>query len=106
MIKKAKSKIPNQAKGTLQVGFMDIIPSTAPKRLKSATPFSNSLLIVSAYSKIPKLYCMEKNTTEKVMNKPNMFQYRFGRIDEFGLLDLERVWADAGTQCTSTEFKQ
>ena len=34
-----------------------------------------------------------------------MFKSRFGRIDQFGWWDLERISADAGTQFTSTEFK-
>ena len=56
---------------------MDIIPSTASKSLTSATTFSNYLLIFDAYSKIPKLYGMEKITTEEVMDKLDMFQSRF-----------------------------
>ena len=48
---------------------MDIIPSTAPKSFTSDTTFSNYFLIVDAYSKIPKLYGMEKITTEEVMDK-------------------------------------
>ena len=63
---------------------MDIVPSTAPKILTSDTTFSNYLLIVDAYSKIPKLYGMEKITTEAIMDKLDMFQSRFGKIDEFG----------------------
>ena len=39
------------------------------------------------------------------MDKLDMFQSRFGKIDQFGLWDLERIPADAGTQFTSTEFK-
>ena len=70
--------------GTLQVGFMDIFPSTAPKNLTSETTFSNYLLIVDVYSKISKIYGMEKITTEEVMDKPDMFQSRFEEIDEFG----------------------
>ena len=35
-----------------------------------------------------------------------MFQSRFGKIDEFGWWDLERILADAGTQFTLTEFKE
>ena len=85
---------------------MDIIPSTAPKKLTSDTTFSNCLLIVYAYSKIPKIYGMEKITTEEVMNKLDMFQSIFGKIDEFGWWDLEIISADAGTQFTSSEFKQ
>ena len=38
-------------------------------RSGSDTTFSNYLLIVDAYSKIPKLYGMEKITTEEVMDK-------------------------------------
>ena len=60
------------------MGFMDIIPSTTPKILTSDTTFSNYLLIVDAYSKIPKLYGMENITTEEVMEKLDMFQSRFG----------------------------
>ena len=48
---------------------------------------------------------MEKITTEEVMDKLDMFQSRFGKIDEFGLWDLERISADAGTQFTLMELK-
>ena len=84
---------------------MDIIPSTAPKSLTIATTFSNYLLIVDAYSKIPKLYGMDNITIEEVMDKLDMFQSRFGKIDQFGWWYLEIISEDAGTQFTSTEFK-
>ena len=48
---------------------------------------------------------MENITTAEVMGKLDMFQSRFGKIDQFGWWDLERISADAGTQFTSTEFK-
>ena len=48
---------------------------------------------------------MEKITTEEVMDKLDMFQSRFGKIDQFGWWDLEIISADAGTQFTSTDFK-
>ena len=48
---------------------------------------------------------MEKITTEEVMYKLDMFQSRFGIIDEFGCWDLERISVDAGTQITLKEFK-
>ena len=54
---------------------------------------------------ITKIYGMEKITTEEVMDKLDMFQSRFGIIDQFGWWDLERISADAGTQFTLTEFK-
>ena len=84
---------------------MDITLSTEPKNLTSDTTFSNYLLIVGAYSKIPKLYGTEKITTEEVMEKLDMFQSRFEKIDQFGWWDLERIPVDAGTQFTSTDFK-
>ena len=48
---------------------------------------------------------MEKTTTEEVMDKLDMFQSRFGKIDQFVWWYLERISADAGTQFTPTEFK-
>ena len=105
MNKKARSKIPFNPKETSKWIFMDIIPSTASKSLTSDTTFSTYILIVDAYSKIPKLYGMEKIKTEEVMDKLDMFQSIFGEIDEFGWWDLERISVDAGNKCTSTEFK-
>ena len=49
---------------------------------------------------------MEKITTEEVMDKLDMSQSRFGKIDEFGWWNLEITSADAGTQLTLTQFKQ
>ena len=91
MNKKARSKIPLKAKAPFKWVFMDIVPSTAPKSLTSGTTFSNYLLIVDAYSNIPKNYGMEKITTEEVMDKLDMFQSRFWNIDQFGWWDLERM---------------
>ena len=105
MNKNAISKIPLKPKAPFKWVFMDIIPSTTPKSLTSGTTFSNYLLIVDAYSKIPNLYGMEKITTEEVMEKLDMFHSRFGKTDKFGWWYLERISADAGTQSTSTEFK-
>ena len=83
MNKKARSKIPLKPKVPFKWVLMDIFPSTAPKSLTSDTHFYNYLLIVDAYSKIPKVYGMEKITTEEVMDKLDMFQSRFGKIDQF-----------------------
>ena len=84
MNKKDRSKIPLKPKAPFKWVFMDIIPSTASKSLTSDTTFSNYILVVDAYSKITKLYGMEKITTEEFMDKLDMFQSRFGKIDEFG----------------------
>ena len=61
---------------------------------------------VDAYYKIPKLYGMENITTAEVMDKLDMFQSRFRKIDQFGWWDLERISADARTHFTLTEFKE
>ena len=67
MNKKARSNIPLNPKAPFKWVLMDIIPSTAPKSITSDATFSNYSLIVDAYSKIPKLYGIEKITTEEVM---------------------------------------
>ena len=105
MNKKARSKIPITPKSPFKWFFMDIIPSTTPKSLTSDTTFSNYILIVDAYSRIPKNYGMEKITTEEVMENLDMFQSIYEKIDEFGWWDLERISADTGKQFTSTELK-
>ena len=48
---------------------------------------------------------MDKITTEEVTEKLDMFQSRFGKIDQFGWWDLEIILAVADTQFTSTKFK-
>ena len=106
MNKKARSKNPMNPKAPFKWVFMYIIPSTAPKSSTSDTTFSNYLLIVDSYSKIPKLYGMEKIVTEEVMDKLDMFLSRFGKIDEFGWWYLKIISADAGKKFTPTEFKQ
>ena len=84
MNKKARSKNQLKPKAPFKWVLMDIISSTAPKSLTSVTTSSNDLLIFDVYSKIPKLYGTEKITTEEVMNKLNMFQSRFVKIDKLG----------------------
>ena len=58
-----------------------------------------------AYSKIPKPYSMDKINTEEVMDKMDMLQSRFGKINELGWWDLERISLYAGTQFYLTELK-
>ena len=45
---------------------------------------------------------MDIINTEEVMDKLDMFQSIFGKIDKFGWLDLEIIPADAGTSFTYT----
>ena len=91
MNKKARSKILLKPKAPFKWVFMDLITSTAPQSLTNDTTLSNYLLIFDAYSKIPKLYGMENITTVEVMEKLDMFQSRFGKVDQFGWWDLEKI---------------
>ena len=77
MNKKDRSKNPLKQKAPFKWVFMGIIPVTSQKSLTSQTTLSNYRLIIYAYSKIPKLYSMEIITTEEVIDKLDMFQYRF-----------------------------
>ena len=97
MNKKDRSKIPLKSKTPFKWVFMDIIPGTCSKCLTKDTVFTKYLLIVDAYSKIPKLYGMKNITTEEVMDKLDMFQARFVKVDEFCWWDMERIKIDAGT---------
>ena len=58
--------------------------------MTSDTTFSNYLLIVYAYSKIPKLYGLAGNSREEVVDNLDMFQSRFGTINKFGWWDLKK----------------
>ena len=49
---------------------------------------------------------MERITTEEFMDKLDMLQSIFGRMDKFGWWYLEIISADAGTQFTSTELQE
>ena len=49
---------------------------------------------------------MDKIITKQVMDKLDMFQYRFGKIEEFGWWDLERISGYAGSQFNLAEFKE
>ena len=106
MNKKALSTIPLKPKAPFMWVLMDIVSSTAPTIFTSDTTFSNYLSIIDEYSKIPKLYGLEKITTEEVMDKLDTFQSKFGKIDKFGWWGVKRIPADTGTQFNSTEFKE
>ena len=49
---------------------------------------------------------MEIITTDEVMNKLDMFQYIFVKVDKFGWWDLLRIQTDTGTQFNSKEFQE
>ena len=49
---------------------------------------------------------MENITTEGVMDKLDMFQAIFGKLDEFGWWDMEIVQTDDDTQFTYKDFQE
>ena len=61
---------------------------------------------MDGYYKIPKLYGMGNITTEEIMDKLDMFQEFFGKLDELGWWYMDIIQTDAGTQFTSKEFQE
>ena len=77
------SNTPMKPKTPFKWVFMEIIPATSSKSLTKGTNFDNQLLILDAYYNIPKFYGMENNTTQESMDKLDMLQEIFGKLDEF-----------------------
>ena len=65
----------------LESEFYGYYSSNGIKMYDKGYQFYNYLLIIDAYSKIPKLYGMDIIDTEEVMDKLDMFQSIFGKID-------------------------
>ena len=82
--KNPRSKIPLQPKTPFKRIFVDTISSIASTSLTKDTTFDNYILIVDAYSKLPRLYGIKSITSEEVMEKIDMFKARFGKVDESG----------------------
>ena len=95
MNKYSRSQNPLKQKVPFKWVFMENIPATPQKRLTSETTFFN--FIVDLYSKIPELYGTEIITTEEVIDRLDMFQARFSKIDGLGWWDSEKNSADTGT---------
>ena len=49
---------------------------------------------------------MENITAEEIMDKLDMFQARFGKVDEFSSWDMDRIQTDTGTQFNYKEFQE
>ena len=95
--KKARSKQSLKSETSFKWLFMETIPATPSKILTKDDTFTNYILIVDFYSNIPKLYEMVNINTEEVMDKIDMFQEIFGKVDEFGWWYIERIQTDSGT---------
>ena len=85
--KKPRSKTPLNPNTPFKSVFMDSIPAMYSKILTKDTTFYNYILIVDTYSKLIKLYVMEKINIEELMDKQDMFQSRFGKLEEFDWWD-------------------
>ena len=59
------------------MGFLGHHPRHIFQILTKYTNFADYLLIVDAYSKLPRIYGMENIATEEVIDKLDMFQYIF-----------------------------
>ena len=70
---------------------MHIIPAIASKSITKENTVATHILIVDAYSKVPRLYGIERITSDEVMEKLDVFQAIFGKLDEFGWWYLERI---------------
>ena len=81
--KKTGSNTPLNPKTPFKWVFMDIIPAISSKILTKDTTFANYLLIIDAYPKLLTLFGMENVTNKDVMDKLDMFQERFEKVDEF-----------------------
>ena len=103
--KESISRTPLKSNTHFKFLFMDTIPATYSKSLPKHTTFANYLLIVYDYFNISKLYGMENITTEEVMERPDMFQEIFGKVDAFCCWDMEIIQTDVGIQFTSKEFQ-
>ena len=68
---------------------MDTIPYLFYKNLTKDITFDNYPLIVNGYYKLLRLYATENITTEEVIDKIVIFQFRFGKFHKFGWWDLE-----------------
>ena len=60
---------------------------------------------MDAYYKLTELYGIENITNEEVMDKLDIFQARYGKIDKFGWWDMDRIQTDTGKKFTSKEFE-
>ena len=86
-----------KSKTPFKLVFMDTIPATYSKCLTKGTILDNYLLILDSYSNIPKLYGMENITTEEVMDKIEIFQFRFVKVDESIWWYMDKIQTESGT---------
>ena len=61
---------------------------------------------MDSHYKIPKLYGIENMTTEEFMDRLDLFQGIFGKLDEFGWWDMEIIQTDTGMRLTPKEFQE
>ena len=104
--KNSRSKTPLNPKTPFKWVLVEIIPAISSNSLTKYTIFTNYLLIVGAYSNITKFYGMKNITTGEVVDKLDMFQAIFVKLDESVCRDMERIKNENDTQFTSKDFQK
>ena len=89
------------------MGFHENYPRHSFQKFdKRHINFDNFILIGDAYSKLPRYYGTESINIEEVMDKLDMFQSIFGKLNEFGWWDLDKIKTSAGPQFISKNFQE
>lgn len=86
--------------------FMDILHPVTRLGLTSDTTYAFYLILVDAYSRFTCLYGMQDKSTDSVVDTIQQYQADHRYVGNYGYLNIECIRADAGTQSTSTDFKQ
>jgi transposase InsO family protein len=86
--------------------FMDILHPVTKKGLTSDSTYAFYIILVDAYSRYTCIYGMRDKSTGTVIDTLTRYQADHGYTSQYGYMNIERIRADAGTQFTSTEFKQ
>ena len=61
---------------------------------------------MDAYSKLPRVYGIENITTEEVVDKLDIFQSIFGKVDKFGCWVFIGLMADSANTKVSPEISK
>jgi transposase InsO family protein len=86
--------------------FLDILHPIVPVALMKATTFYFYLILVDVFSHYICIYGTSKKTSACVIDTLTRYQANHGHIGNYDYMDIARIWADSGSQFTSSKFKQ
>jgi len=86
--------------------FMDILPCKSQPGLMPKTSHAYCLILVDAYAQFSAIYGLSNKSTKSVVDTILEYGATYRVADTYGYLDIEHIRADAGSEFTSTEFKQ